>query len=212
MARPPRDLRGMTYDRLRVLERVGSDSSGSVLWKCLCSCNRFTVVSASSLTRGLTRSCGCKRSEVARLHAKTLHGRPRATGNKDTVNADGRVSHGLSKHPLYATYRAVVNRTSNPRCKAWKNYGARGITCDFVDAADFIGYVDTALGSRPPGMTLDRISPSDAYRRGNLRFLDAKGQARNRRQRRTRAEIAADAVRVDAYIAEQMQEQEFVAA
>jgi len=57
------DLTGQRFGRLTVVERVGTDKWGYILWKCKCDCgNEVTVISAS-LRSGATTSCGCFRKE-----------------------------------------------------------------------------------------------------------------------------------------------------
>lgn len=54
------DLTGRRFGKLTVLQRVSKpgDTDG-VKWRCKCDCGYFTNVRAISLTKGLTRSCGC---------------------------------------------------------------------------------------------------------------------------------------------------------
>jgi hypothetical protein len=74
-----KDLTGQRFGRLTVVERaedyVSPKGHRNVQWLCKCDCeeNSYTVVSGCSLTRGLTKSCGCLRKETMvrnRLQAK----------------------------------------------------------------------------------------------------------------------------------------------
>ena len=59
------DLTGQRFGRLTVVERVGTDKWGYILWKCKCDCgNEVTVISAS-LRSGATTSCGRFQKETA---------------------------------------------------------------------------------------------------------------------------------------------------
>ena len=62
------DLSGQRFGRLLALDYAGRiyDNSNSEAWRCQCDCGALTVVLASSLRYGLTRSCGCLRRERAR--------------------------------------------------------------------------------------------------------------------------------------------------
>ena len=57
-----KDLASQTFGSLIVLERVNNDRFGKSRWNCKCSCGRTKVIHTSSLTRGLTKTCGyCER-------------------------------------------------------------------------------------------------------------------------------------------------------
>lgn len=53
-------LEGQRFGHLVALERSEERASnGKILWKCQCDCGNITYVNASSLTAGITKSCGC---------------------------------------------------------------------------------------------------------------------------------------------------------
>lgn len=64
---------GLTFGRLVALECVGSNSRGSLLWLCVCSCGNKKIVIGANLTSGKTKSCGCLSVETARM-SNTTHG------------------------------------------------------------------------------------------------------------------------------------------
>ncbi len=57
------------FGRLWVLWRTdkGSRRSRSMMWECRCDCGKTTIVSATSLRSGRTKSCGCLQLEAACL-------------------------------------------------------------------------------------------------------------------------------------------------
>lgn len=59
-----KDLRGQVYGRLTVLEDIGNDKWGGVIWKCQCECGNTVDVRSSSLQCGATQSCGCWSKEI----------------------------------------------------------------------------------------------------------------------------------------------------
>ena len=71
-----RDLTEMKFGRLTVVKRVDDYVSPSgnhnVQWLCKCDCeeNKYIVVSGGSLTRGLTKSCGCVQKKQSAENGK----------------------------------------------------------------------------------------------------------------------------------------------
>jgi hypothetical protein len=57
------DLQGLKFGRLIVLERTIDVTKNYVVWKCKCDCGNITCIAACSLSRGLTKSCGCLHRE-----------------------------------------------------------------------------------------------------------------------------------------------------
>lgn len=71
----PIDMTGQRFGRLTVIEKsYKKDASNGLYWLCKCDCGQFTVVSGDNLRRGLTSSCGCKRSDVAHNLLMKLNG------------------------------------------------------------------------------------------------------------------------------------------
>jgi len=82
-----------------------------------------------------------------------------------------------------------------PSCGAYPEYGGRGIQV-FAEWAEkgplgtnkpsngfllWLEYVETNLGPKPEGYTLDRIDSEGDYVPGNIRWADIETQNRNRR-------------------------------
>lgn len=57
--RQAEDLTGRQFGELTVLSRA-ENRGGRVYWNCRCSCGREKAISAASLKKGRTKSCGCK--------------------------------------------------------------------------------------------------------------------------------------------------------
>ena len=136
-----------------------------------------------NLVNGHTTSCGCYRKELKRAQLASH----RATATRAAAAAV--TTHGLSKHPLRGTWKAMISRCENPRDPAFRNYGGRGIrVCDrWHDLAVFVADIERWLGPRPEGMTLDRILNSHDYRLDNVRWATWSQQLRNRRPYRKAA-------------------------
>lgn len=70
MGKQYKDLTGMRFGRLLVLECCGKNEHGKYIWKCLCDCGNITYVISSRLITGRTKSCGCLNREVTSLARK----------------------------------------------------------------------------------------------------------------------------------------------
>lgn len=80
----------------------------------------------------------------------------------------------------YATWDSMKQRCTNPKAKAYANYGARGITvCErWMSFENFL----EDMGSRPgKGFDLDRINNEEGYYKENCRWTERKTNIRNRR-------------------------------
>lgn len=69
------DLSGRVFARLTVLEEVGQNRYGSVLWRCQCDCGSETETTTTLLLQGITRSCGClQRQRASEASSSQLEG------------------------------------------------------------------------------------------------------------------------------------------
>ena len=67
------DLTGKRFGRLLVIAEAGKTKYSSILWRCYCDCENYSIVIGSGLTSGNTKSCGCLGREK-RLEKNTIHG------------------------------------------------------------------------------------------------------------------------------------------
>lgn len=71
-----KDLTNEKFGRLIAIEPVGKDKYKNILWKCLCDCGNETIVAATQLRQGKTRSCGClQRDRTSETTKKDLTGK-----------------------------------------------------------------------------------------------------------------------------------------
>lgn len=56
-----KDLTGMRFGKLVVIEPTEERRYGCVAWKCICDCGTEKLVASMTLVSGSTKSCGCER-------------------------------------------------------------------------------------------------------------------------------------------------------
>lgn len=86
----------------------------------------------------------------------------------------------------YLLWYGIKNRCCNSDSPKYLAYGGRGIKVYSEwqgDLSAFIKYIESALGPRPEGMTLDRRDNDGHYEPGNLRWATKSEQSYNRRDR-----------------------------
>ena len=92
---------------------VGSGHKRYALYNC--ECGKTKEILVSHVKSGKIKSCGCYQKRMALRKLKLLN-----------IN-----SSGLSKHPLYSTWKSMIQRCYLKSHKSYPNYGGKGIkVCD----------------------------------------------------------------------------------
>ena len=82
---------------------------------------------------------------------------------------------------IYWCWKAMKQRCQNPKCQAYHNYGARGITV-CADWQEFEPFLEWCLANGyQKGLELDRINNDGNYEPSNCRWTTAKTNINNRR-------------------------------
>ena len=88
---------------------------------------------------------------------------------------------GASESPTYTSWRAMVDRCTQPGHTKWAQYGGAGVTvcARWLGDRGFATFL-ADMGERREGMTLDRIDRTRGYQPGNCRWATTKTQNRNK--------------------------------
>ena len=155
-----KDLSGMRFGRLTVLDLEHIDYNSIYFWRCKCDCGNEVIVRNTSLNNGTTTSCGCCRNEE--------------TSKRFT-------KHGLCNHPLYVVWEDMRRRCIREYDCAWRRYGGRGITVCDEWSHDFKPFYDWAIENGwKPGLSIDRKNNDEGYSPWNCHWVDKVTQANNR--------------------------------
>src|SRR5688572_28249932 len=108
-----KNIKGAKFGRLLVIRVSGHDKHGRITWDCVCDCGRHLTLAGFKMTSARVRSCGCLQKEAA---AKLCV---------------AKTTHGLGTSKIYGVWLKMLQRCEDTTCKAWPNYGGRGIkVCD----------------------------------------------------------------------------------
>lgn len=156
-----KDITGQKFEKLTVINRIGSNKIRQATWLCQCECGNKIIVTGIDLRRGKVKSCGCIRRE--NLLKKIT-------------------KHNKSKSKLYKVFIGIKGRCYNKNNYQYKNYGGRGIEVCREWLEDFINFDNWAMANGyREGLSIDRIDNNGNYCPENCRFVDNTIQQRNKR-------------------------------
>jgi hypothetical protein len=145
-----KDITGLRFGKLVAVEV--SHRENGVYWRCRCDCGGERVTKGDQLRRGLVTNCGCF-LRGGRKRPEPWH--------------------------LYAVWRNMLARCTNPKSSAFKWYGARGIAvCEEWQTFPPFRAWALANGWRR-GLHTNRIDNNGNYSPDNCEFVTAKVNANN---------------------------------
>lgn len=152
------DITGSRFGSWTVIARAENNALGHTRWLGRCDCGTERIIPRTNLTRGKTRSCGCKQAE-----AVTRHG----------------ASSGYRHTPEYSSWHGLKQRCLNPTDRAYSNYGGRGITVCARWRESFEAFLED-MGERPKAnLSIDRINNDAGYWCGHCDECSALGRPAN---------------------------------
>lgn len=150
------DITGQTIHYWTFLKPLGGGK-----WLAKCQCGNEKEILSTNVKKGKSKSCGCRKGELL-------------------ISSKG--THGLSKTPIYRTYRNMISRCSLECADSYHIYGARGISvCDRWKES-FQNFYDDMGSGFQPGLSIDRIDVNGNYEKSNCKWSTTKEQARNTRK------------------------------
>lgn len=153
---PKIDYSGQTINGLKIIKPLYHDKSFNWYYQIECTCGKIFKSTIGSIKSGHTKSCG-------HLAAS---------------------QNGLSKDPRYSHWQAMLDRTTNPKHKAFKHYDqliqGTKIYPEWIQSPK--AFFDE-IGPMPdPTYTIDRSDNRKGYLPGNVRWASHTTQQRNREQ------------------------------
>lgn len=167
------DMTGKAFGRLTVIsraeDRVTPSGRKITRWLCSCACGEQSVVYSGSLSRGLTKSCGCYSREKLVEHGKK-------------VNLKHGQNHKGKPTPEYQAWQSMISRCERLTARGYENYGGRGISVCRQWRESFEQFF-ADMGCRPSDThSMDRIDVNGNYEPDNCRWATKAMQSRNVRK------------------------------
>jgi len=152
------DIAGQRFGKWTAVSLHPERQNKRTLWVCRCDCGTEKPVLTCHLISGRSKAC--------------LYCKP-------TGEDAPRFKHGSVNHPLYFTWRNMLDRCRNPNNQDWRIYGGKGIKVCEEWSSDFLAFVED-MGPKPsPKHSIDRKNSNGDYTKDNCRWATAKEQARN---------------------------------
>lgn len=152
---------GKKFSRWTVLKFSDSYKKRYPRLDCVCDCGSLRSVLTHSITKGISKSCGCLKKEIDKIKS---------------------LKHSMHKTKEYSAWVAMKSRCNNSKWLYFNDYGGRGIKVCSQWEKSFINFFND-MGKKPSARhSLDRIDVNGNYEPSNCRWATQSEQNRNRRQ------------------------------
>lgn len=154
------DLTGKRFGRRTMIRLVGRSKDSRQMWEYICDCGKTGITNKGGLK--IKPSCGCLSSET--------------TAKRNYI-------HGMTGTRQFNIWGLMIDRCTNPKSAAYKDYAGRGITvCERWKK--FENFWEDMKGSYNEKLMLDRIDNDGNYDPKNCRWATWRVQQNNRRGNR----------------------------
>lgn len=157
-----RDLAGMTFGRLSVIDVSHRTQANKIVWNCKCECGNNATAQTQHLLDGRRVSCGCAKRPETRMRPIRYK------------------THNKTNTTEFRIWTGIKTRCFNKNDHAYVDYGGRGITMCERWKDSFDNFLSD-MGERPKGKSLDRIDNNKGYFPDNCRWATQKQQCNNKR-------------------------------
>lgn len=164
-----KDITGQKYGRLIAIKYLYTDKRRKAVWLCKCECGNYTEVSSEKLSTGNTKSCGCLHSDKSKEKIKILIENQTKYKRKN-------------EKEISTIFNQMKQRCYNKKCKAYKNYGGRGIKIYQEWLKDFNSFYKWSIkNGYKKELSIDRINVNGDYEPKNCRWVTNLEQQNNKR-------------------------------